>query len=406
MTVTTTPQTNLFLLLVLLAAGCSNRADDCEVNLSCAPNGGSSSKGGTSKGGTTSDGGTEAGGTTNAGGTTSTGGAGGTSAGGTTATTTTRPPCNGMCGGSTSVCDIPTDKCVECLKKTDCTTSTKPVCTASNTCVECSGNADCKDSTKPVCNSVSNACVGCLASTDCKDAAKPVCNTATNACVACLGNADCKDPTASLCNTSTNTCSPCSVDADCSQISVKGVCSAGTCVQCTVANETACGANSCNPATKGCTTTAKWSRVTCQSCVADSECGDGSGTASPSFRCIPMTFGPSAAAHGAYCLQKVTNGCSSPYAVSFSAISLSGAAIEAYCGINQSATTCEAVLDLASAKTCSLDGDCGGGQGGLCKAISVVAPANRCTIPCGSTAECLSSGPGSTCSNTVNGYCK
>jgi len=36
MTVTTTPETNLFLLLVLLAAGCSNRADDCEAGQSGA----------------------------------------------------------------------------------------------------------------------------------------------------------------------------------------------------------------------------------------------------------------------------------------------------------------------------------------------------------------------------------
>jgi hypothetical protein len=164
------------------------------------------------------------------------------------------------------------------------------------------------------------------------------------------------------------------------------VCSNGTCVQCTTAKETACGAYSCNPVTSACTTTPKGSIYNCRSCVADSECTGGE-IATPTARCVPMTF--NGTTRGNYCLQLVSAGCSSPYSVSTTAESVSGAASAAYCGINQATTTCEAVVDMIASKTCNSDGDCGSGQGGLCKPISVVAPANRCTIPCTANAECL-----------------
>ena len=63
--------------------------------------------------------------------------------------------------------------------------------------------------------------------------------------------------------------------------------------------------------------------------------------------------------------------------------STSGVAAETYCGINETATTCEALLDLISGtKACALDADCGQGKGGLCKTVG--GTPNRCTIPCDS----------------------
>jgi hypothetical protein len=209
-----------------------------------------------------------------------------------------------------------------------------------------------------------------------------------------------------VCDTPTNTCKACESDDDCSHIAGKGVCNAGECVQCTATHETACADNSCNPATSTCTTTARGSRGTCQSCLADSECGDGAGVQDPNKRCVAMAF--NGAPHGAYCLQAASVGCASPYKVTTNVASLSGAAAEDYCGINQVATTCEALLDLAASKVCTVDTDCGNGLGGLCKNVAAsTAPVDlRCTIPCDSSPQCLGSAPGNTCSDTLNGYCK
>ena len=307
---------------------------------------------------------------------------GGTTKGGSTkggSSSTSKAPCNGECSRNTPVCDESTNQCVGCL-----------------------ANKDCKTSAKPVCDPDQNACVACLKSTDCKDTAKPVCDTSTNACVACLANTDCPSATASRCDTTTNACAACQNDSDCTQISGKNACSNGTCVQCTAAKETACGAYSCNPATNACTTTNRGSLDYCGACLADSECIGGD-IATPTARCVPMTF--NGTAHGNYCLQVATVlNCTAPYKVNIDATSLSGVA-DTYCGINQTATTCEAVVDMIASKSCTVDSNCGNGQGGLCKNFSLTStPDLRCTIPCDSAAQCLGSAPGNTCTSTVP-YC-
>jgi hypothetical protein len=181
----------------------------------------------------------------------------------------------------------------------------------------------------------------------------------------------------------------------------------GTCVQCTVANETPCNGNSCNPATYGCTSTPVGMAGKCKACLADSECiggvpGDG-GTVTA--RCVPMSY--KGTPRGGYCLQRAVSGCPQPTTSQFSATSLSGATLEAYCGINQTSTTCEAIVDFLGSKVCSLDGDCGGGLGGLCRNFNIVPNPLRCTITCGSDANCLSQAPGSTCNNTATPtYCQ
>jgi len=351
------------------------------------------------------------------------------------------------CSGATPTCDTETNTCVECTQNPDCPTN-KPRCKTAfagdagdasdasdasdagdtsgklNVCVECELSTDCKEATRPVCNATANACVGCVASTDCKDASKPQCNTATQTCVACLSNTDCKTAAASKCDltqgsATINTCLPCAANTDCAQVTGKNVCLSGVtgqpnqCVTCTAANETACingtVAHSCNPKTYACTTTVKGSRKTCYSCQADSECGTNAGVVDPNSRCVPMTFNGTAHGTGGYCLQRASTvaTCARPYSVGFSAVSLSGAASESYCGINQTDTTCEALLDLFSSTTCTKDSNCGGGSGGLCRQLGTgTNPPYVCTIPCGSTAECLSSGPGSTCSGTTSGWCQ
>jgi hypothetical protein len=87
--------------------------------------------------------------------------------------------------------------------------------------------------------------------------------------------------------------------------------------------------------------------------------------------------------------------------------SVSGAASDNYCGINQSLVTCEAIVDMrdatdnircgdpegkADSSLCGCKRDSDGkcvdkGAGGICGAIN---GALRCTIQCGSGAECTS----------------
>ena len=228
----------------------------------------------------------------------------------------------------------------------------------------------------------------------------PHCDTVAKKCVQCLVASDCSLSSASACVS--GTCTACTTNADCSHITSKGVCNSGTCVTCTAGDESACDGFSCNPKTFACTQTRVDSVDFCGACLADSECigGDPADGGTVTARCVPMTFnGP---AHGSYCLQRVASGCTNPYKVPISSSSLSGASTEDYCGINQTATTCEAVFDLIASKTCSADGDCGNGKGGLCKTVGV--DANRCTIPCDSAAQCLASAPGNTCTTALP-YC-
>jgi hypothetical protein len=118
-----------------------------------------------------------------------------------------------------------------------------------------------------------------------------------------------------------------------------------------------------------------------------------------------MTFNGAPHGTGGYCLQRASVGCTSPYRVNINTVSLSGAGVDDYCGINQAATTCEALLDLFNGKACTTDPECGAASGGLCKnlAAPTAPPDLRCTIPCGTDAQCPS---GNTCSDTTNGWCK
>jgi len=160
-------------------------------------------------------------------------------------------------------------------------------------------------------------------------------------------------------------------------------------VECTVSNEKACNGdkNSCNPKTNTCTAAEKGKTDICGACLADSECIGGN-VAAPTARCVPMKF-QGFDRPGGYCLQiaTVTN-CAQPFKVTMAAKSLTGVD-GIYCGINQEATTCEAVSDLIASKACELDSNCGNNQGGLCKNFSLTpTPDLRCTIPCSETSEC------------------
>ena len=355
---------------LLSAIGCSRRADDCNYNLTCGnfdPPDSSTATGGQ---------------------------------------TSVPDACGGLCEAQHLNCDKALKQCVECSDTFVCSTSAKPVCNASNKCVQCRENTDCPTA-KPRCDTL-ETCVQCLANADCTTAGKTRCDT-LQTCVECLTNADCPDVSRSFC--SDGTCKACSTDEQCSQFTATGtkVCklaesgdagtASGTCVQCTEAKASACGSNSCNPATNKCTSTAVNSVLKCGACVSDAECSD-----NPLMRCVPMTFGTKASPAGNYCLRLQSATCTAPYSVPLSSSSVSNPSVAAFCGINQQTTSCPAVTDfIAGAKNCLNNADCGLGMGdGICGIVGTLS--GKCTIPCSLGVSCLNSAPGNNCSSA--GYCQ
>lgn len=386
-------------IVSLGAVSCGTEFDSCEASRTCpssprAGNGGAGTGFGAGAGGTSGSagsapGGGRAGATAGVGhggnaGEGESGGEGGNAgdaaAGGT-------EPCDAECSGERSVCDIPTDTCVACTSNTHCDDDA-PLCdTASHTCVECTSDeaGACKDAT-------------------------PVCNPDTNRCVECLDNEPCTNPAASLCNAS-HRCAPCVDNGDCSHLSESGVCDDGTCVECTVADETACGQHSCDPAANRCTTTRRGTLYPCEPCLADSECV-GAEQSDPEQRCVPMHFQGDIRT-GGFCLRPVAKGCVRPYMTVLNRPSLSGAESEAYCGIPEEATRCEAITDMVASRACAGDDSaCGcprdwagncleAGSGGMCRKINAL-PDDRCTYPCGALNQCPS---GMICDGIPQPYC-
>jgi hypothetical protein len=120
-------------------------------------------------------------------------------------------------------------------------------------------------------------------------------------------------------------------------------------------------------------------------------------------------------AHGGYCLPVLAGGasCSRPFLpIGVSTVSLSNAAVAAYCSPEQSLATCEAVLDLVKSVSCAVDTDCGctrdssglcssAGQGGRCERVAGVA--GRCTYSCGVSDACPT---GRSCGIGASNYCQ
>jgi len=214
-----------------------------------------------------------------------------------------------------------------------------------------SGSGACSPSCSgqtPVCKESAAKCVECIKNLDCAGTGKPICDTTADECIQCLSNSDCTNAAAS-------------------------VCIAGTCTG---------------------------SVGTCHACVADSECASGSRLTA---RCVSMNYKGSP--HGSYCLQRAdTVTCEPPYTVTFSSPSLSATTTAPNCGINQDATTCEAVLNLLTPTTCTRSNTCGAGLGdGQCQNLGGNPQTMRCTIPCTAATQCAT---GQTCTSAVNGYCR
>src|SRR6478736_496486 len=312
--------------------------------------------------------------------------------------------CAEVCKGTTPVCDTTSNMCVQCVKSPDCKDNAKPVCdAATNTCVQCTKGSECTDSTKPACDTGTNSCVECVGNGDCKDSTKPLCDTTGAHCVACLKQADCTSPTASACNASV--CTACTTDAECSNIAGKGVCDAGTCVQCTGKKFAACGQDSgtplvCDSLKKTCSKNKQASAGLCKPCVSDAQCENGE-------VCVLDRYGSPAKDVGYFCHWKkgdVANGaptvCSSspPYAATLAGVTSVDGAVTDICTLNKS--TCVALGQFAK-KDCTVsngpdDSLCGFAPTKDSKCALYDTGIYRCTMTCGGADEDC---PGTTCDN-------
>ncbi len=205
-------------------------------------------------------------------------------------------------------------------------------------------------------------------------------NTAEDACVQCTKSTECPNAAASRCDVVAGVCAGCTIDDDCSHLGATPVCNTdtNTCVEC--ADDSACNGNVCDVATGMCTQTPVGSVENCQPCTADSACLANS-------RCVPMDFA-GATRNQAFCLQTRASGdCPDMYNITINRASVSGAAAEDYCGINENLTTCEAIDSRG--ESCTQNSECGaaGLDDGICDLVGFDLDL-ICTIPCASSAEC------------------
>jgi len=190
------------------------------------------------------------------------------------------------------------------------------------------------------------------------DAGTSHCNVNTGYCVECLESAHCTDPARPACS-SDGECG-CTDDAD-------------------------CAGKSCAALDRVCTTTDVVSVSTCEPCRTDSECV-------ADHRCVPMYY-QTALRPQAYCLKLQSTGCARPYGTSITRGSLSDPDTPLqHCGIHEGTTTCEAVLDLIAATTCTPETageDCGDpllADDGRCETVGAFS--NQCTYSCGGVDQC------------------
>jgi hypothetical protein len=295
---------------------------------------------------------------------------------------------DGACDKERSRCEPVTHKCVQCVGDDDCREPTAKCDSTSHTCVDCLLTQDCSDPEQPSCRA--GKCGDCSENEDCAHfPTRKLCgsrdSSTPGACVECVQHRDCMDPKKPQCTA--GTCEPCggrAADDACAGHRGATVCETaegsrkGSCVECTVKNEAACGDFVCDVQKSACSKQLKASAEACETCIADTQC-------MTDHRCVPVEFENKA--RGNYCLKRLSTGCIEPFTIEVGAMSLSGGRPENYCGINGDVTTCEAVRALLDNADCSNDNDCGAKLGdGLCRTVG--GRDNKCTYACGVTGQC------------------
>jgi hypothetical protein len=201
---------------------------------------------------------------------------------------------------------------------------------------------------RSMCNA-DGKCVTCMNDAQCPDPAHPRCDLQTNSCVGCDGASDCsvRFPNAPHCDRDTKACVACSPTGE---------------AQCAVGLFCDPNLYLCVPGTPR--------RSNCEPCGADEECAQ-----SPSISaCIEV-----AADNGRYCFAaavSATPRCEAGYMP----LTAPGRPDVMYC---MPPSSCRALADARSGKTCNSAMDCG--RRGLCP-----APGGACTVQCNSTQDCPS----------------
>lgn len=272
-----------------------------------------------------------------------------------------------------------------------------PVCEAGR-CVGCTKHDDCgRFESTPAC--ASGACVACTADkkTLCTGPT-PACDTLRNQCVQCVERSDCSSATASVCG-SGHVCEPCATSADCSHIAGKNVCLAGTCVECTASELSACRSSPvggdpiqyvCDPTMHACDRTriARGKNL-CETCISDLECAE-------SALCVDVPAGA-----GQRVCQPVfrqAGSCTRPFiSVTERALTTADGQQARVCTLRVDGATCEAHRQYSNTRCGSSDpaapmqdlpgsGDasrCGasGKDDGYCVWLEGIAQ-YRCTVGC------------------------
>ncbi len=287
------------------------------------------------------------------------------------------------------VCNSLDGICVGCVSDAECGDDAR--CDPEkNECVCDEGTRDCDGVCRPLdsvdaCGPNCEVCAGapggeatCTAGTCGVTCDAPLeYDAAANRCVGCLRNADCPSAEASAC--SGGSCEPCNADQQCAHVTGRPMCRGGACVECTATDESACGPNSCDPATGTCTSTPRGSVGVCEPCAADSECIDG-------HLCVVLEF-QGTPRDTPFCVPVEGQGCSAPYPVSATRTSVSGVP-STVCTVNEDLATCEAVADYF--KGCGDASDCGapGLDDGICEPLDFDRAG--CSYLCASPDECPS----------------
>ncbi|QQR88921.1 MAG: hypothetical protein IPJ88_11905 [Myxococcales bacterium] len=241
----------------------------------------------------------------------------------------------------------------------------------------------------PICDLDKKECVQCRDANDCSDESKPLCDESSGQCGECTSSADCTNEATARCDAATLSCVACQESSDCAGITGKTACdvSAGVCkTACSEDLDAACGGKVCDVTQVTCSEFDPDDAENCQACVADAQC-------KANHKCVPMQYGDPPEFHGNYCLKIANGDCVEPFQTVLDLVSVSsadGSAPGTFCGINQELATCEAIL--AWNKPCTEDGKCTIDDvetdtlGAICRKVG--GSDNRCTYPCGDSADC------------------
>lgn len=192
------------------------------------------------------------------------------------------------CSGLTDLCDLPGDRCVECLAHAGCETLALAKCGADGLCGACDHDSQCTD--RGITTScASGVCVECDAVEDCSSNAdgRVLCDTSSNQCVRCVNSGDCSSADAAACGAAKE-CGPCVSGADClGSVPGKPVCkqadggtfAVNTCVQCD--SDSDCGS----------VNRSRCVNNVCEACVVDGDCAGVSSGGIPRETCLAVDGG-------------------------------------------------------------------------------------------------------------------